>query len=86
MTNINKLKGRIVEKGYSMSSFSEAVHISRPALRRRLTGIASFRASEIETVCRLLDIPRRDLTTYFFVDSCPQNGNKCQKSSTKAAE
>ena len=72
MTNSNKLKGRITEKGFTLSSFAEAVHISRPCLRKRINGLADFKASEIETICDVLDIPHSEMCSYFFTVNVPK--------------
>lgn len=72
MTNTNKLKGRIVEKGYNLSSFSCAVKMSRPCLRHRLNGISEFKVSEIERICKLLDISCEELSEYFFINNVPK--------------
>ena len=66
MTNTSKLKGKIAEKGYTFSSFAEAVNISRPALRKKVNGTADFKVSEIECVCSVLDITRAEISDYFF--------------------
>lgn len=66
MTNTSKLKGKIAEKGYTFSSFADAVNISRPALRKRINGTADFKVSEIERVCSVLDIARAEISDYFF--------------------
>ena len=72
MTNTSKLKGRITEKGYNLTSFSEAVHISRPCLRKRINGLADFKASEIEKICEVLEISRSDMCSYFFTVNVPK--------------
>lgn len=66
MTNSNKLKGKIVENGYTLSSFSDAIPLSRMSLRRKLNGEADFRVSEIEKICSLLGIERSEISNYFF--------------------
>ena len=66
MTNSNKLKGKIVENGYTLSSFSDAISLSRMSLRRKLNGEADFRVSEIEKICLLLGIERSEISNYFF--------------------
>lgn len=71
MTNVNKLKGRIVEMGYNMSTFATAVNISRPCLRKRLTGESEFKAKEIEMICKVLDISQSDMLNYFFASTVP---------------
>ena len=72
MTNSLKLKGRITEKGFNLTSFAEAVHISRPALRKRINGQADFKASEIEKICAVLEISRSDMCSYFFTVDVPK--------------
>lgn len=66
MTNSKKLKGRIIEKGYTLSSFSDAIKMSRPCFRKRVNGESDFKSKEIEKICDLLDISRADMVEYFF--------------------
>ncbi len=72
MTNTSKLKGRIAEKGFTLSSLSEAVHISRPCVRKKINGTVDFKASEIERMCEVLEISKNDLCTYFFIADVPK--------------
>lgn len=73
MTNTSKLRGRMAEKGfYTLSAFSKAVNISRPCLRKRLSGLSDFRASEIERVCSVLDISQSEISHYFFTEDVPE--------------
>ena len=76
MTNSNKLKGRMVEMGYNISSFSEALHISRPCLRKKINGQSDFRVSEIEKVCSVLSIPTTEIGVYFFTIDVPKMETK----------
>lgn len=71
MTNENKLRGRMAEMGYNLTSLSEAISISRPALRKRLANTSDFRVSEIERVCDVLQIPKKDVSVYFFSPDVP---------------
>lgn len=66
MTNIPKLKGRIVEKGFTLTSFAEAMKMSRPTLRSRLNGNTEFRVNEIDLVKTILDISSAEIDLYFF--------------------
>jgi len=72
MTNTNKLKGRIVEKGYTLARFSDILGLSRPAFRKKINNAADFRSSEIERICALLDISRIDIADYFFAAYVPK--------------
>ena len=69
MTNTRKLKGKIVEKGYTLLSFAKAVEISPPVLRKRINGAADFRVSEIERVCAVLGIEKAEINDYFFASN-----------------
>lgn len=66
MVNANKLKGRIIEKGYNLTSFAEAVCISRPSLRNKISGKSEFKASEIMKISQVLGITTDAVPTYFF--------------------
>lgn len=72
MTNSSKLKGRIAEKGYTLSSLSEAVKMSRPCLRKKINGLTDFKVSEIEKVCSVLEIPHAEIDIYFFTVDVPK--------------
>ncbi|MBE6555771.1 MAG: DUF739 family protein [Ruminococcaceae bacterium] len=72
MTNTSKLKGRIAEKGHTLTSFSGAVGISRPCLRKRINGFADFKVSEIERICTVLNIAKAEIGDYFFVNEVPE--------------
>lgn len=71
MTNTPKLRGKIAEKGYTLSSFSDAMHITRPCMRNKINGVVDFKASEIEKCCVLLSIPFSEVEEYFFARNVP---------------
>ena len=66
MKNNLRLKGRIVEKGYTLSSFAEVLGLSRASLRNKMSGASSFRVSEVKKMCDLLDIEYSEVGNYFF--------------------
>lgn len=72
MTNTCKLKGRIIEKGYTLEKFAKQIDLSRPALRKRISNEVDFKVSEIEKIMSALDIPRTEVAEYFFVTSVPK--------------
>lgn len=61
-----KLRGKIVEKYGSQYKFAEALKISENSLSKKLTGKTQFRQGDIQTWCRLLDIPVEKAGLYFF--------------------
>lgn len=75
MVNEAKLRGRIVEKGFTLTSFAKELGMSRPTLRSKITGLVEFKASEIMLICKVLEIPFNEVGLYFFYAECPQNVN-----------
>lgn len=75
MVNEAKLRGRIVEMGYTLTSLAEKIGMSRQSLRAKIKGIVDFKASEIMAICEALEIPYSEVGLYFFYHECPQNGN-----------
>lgn len=67
MVNNNKLRGRIVEKGLSVGKVAEDIGLSASTLGRKLRGIADMTLREVEMLCHVLDIPKNEILTYFFV-------------------
>lgn len=66
MFNYSKLRGRMVEKGYSIKSLADKLPFSEWSLGMKLRGRFDFKQSEILAICRLLDIPSADIGLYFF--------------------
>ena len=75
MVNEAKLRGRIAEKGYTISSLADKIAMSRQSLRLKITNKVDFRASEIEVIREVLDIPYEEIQLYFFYHECPHYGN-----------
>lgn len=69
MTNINKLKGRIVECGMTMQSLAASTGISQSALYRRIAGEGKdFTLEEIQLISVALDMTIDDINQIFFAD------------------
>lgn len=73
MTNTNKLKGRIVEKGFTLSTFSDKIGLTRQGFRKKISGISDFKLNEIQRICAALEIQRDDICDYFFADYVPDS-------------
>ena len=63
--NSNKLKGRIVEFGYTQSELAEKLGLSATGFNNKLNGRTEFTASEISELSSILEIGNKD--EYFFV-------------------
>lgn len=66
MVNIQKLKGKIVEKYNTQSNFAKALGISSPSWTKRIRGIADFKCSEISKMIKLLDLTEEEVFLIFF--------------------
>ncbi len=65
MTNVNLLKGRIVECGYIQSDVAKLLGISPSSLNDKVCGKRGFRQDEIEKLSHILNI-EKELNKYFF--------------------
>lgn len=65
ITNINKLKGKIVEKGYSQERLSLATGINKSTLSRKLkTG--NFLIGEVVEISKILELSKEEIMNIFF--------------------
>lgn len=64
--DFSKLRGRIVEKYGSNTSFAEKIGISTVSLSHKLNGRTSFSADDITVIVEKLDINLNDIGEYFF--------------------
>lgn len=63
-----KLKGRMVEKGYSQEKLSSELNIALVTLNRKLNGVANFQWEELQKLIYLLEIKDDEIAEYFFAD------------------
>jgi hypothetical protein len=67
VVKINKLKGRIVEQGYSVASLADAVSIDRATLYRKIAGKGEkFTIREVAEIAKALQLNKEELNTIFF--------------------
>lgn len=64
----SKLKGRIVEKCDTQNNFSTKIGMSPQVLNKRLQGEVQFDSSEILRIAETLEIPKDEITEYFFTE------------------
>lgn len=53
---VNKLKGKIVEAGYSQRSLAKELGMSKNTLNSKVNGKIPFNTVEIELICKKLGI------------------------------
>ena len=68
MRTYGKLRERIKAFYQTIGNFATALNMSRSALSAKLNGLSAWTHSEIEEVCKLLNIPISSVCEYFFYD------------------
>ena len=67
MVNILKLKGKIVEKGFTIESFADAVHIHRGTMYRKMGANGeSFLIREMDAIVKTLELNSDEAVAIFF--------------------
>lgn len=67
-----KLRGRIVEKYGSLSSFTKAVGISNTAMSKKMNCKAGISQNDVALWCELLDIRDDEIGAYFYAQKVNQ--------------
>ena len=63
-----KLRGRMAEKGYTITSLAAVIGISRLTLAHRLDNRYPFNSREMKAISDYLDIPGEQMASYFFAE------------------
>lgn len=66
MVNINKLKGKMIEKFGSQKAFAKAAGISIGCLSYKMNGKRKITYSDVVEWSNLLGIEQKDIGAYFF--------------------
>ena len=62
----SKLLGRIREYGYTQEKLAKAIGIDASTLNSRLSNKSYFRQTEIDAICKVLDISNAEIGVYFY--------------------
>lgn len=66
MVNTNKLKAKIVEKGYTQEQLAREMGMTRATFARRMANAEEFDVGEIGIMIEVLDISEGELAPIFF--------------------
>lgn len=66
MLNVNKVKGRMAELGFTQKDVAEALGISQPTACQKLNRVRPIDLAEAEKLANLLDITNDQFREYFF--------------------
>lgn len=64
--NYSMLRGRIKEKLKNEYVLAKELECSKATLSKKLNNGTDFTQDEIEKVCRILEIDRKEIPSYFF--------------------
>ncbi len=68
MINVNKLKGKIVERGLNISEFSKDIGMNKSTFYRRLSEKGeTFSIKEVNKMCSVLNLTSEEATAIFFI-------------------
>ena len=68
MTNTNMLKKKIEESGYKLRFIANKLGITYQGFLKKINNETEFKASEIQTLCNLLNICLQDRESIFFAE------------------
>ena len=67
MVNIPKLKGRMVEKGFTQARLGKAIGVSLSTINQRFKqGGDAFTVGEVERIAMALQMSQQDVNEIFF--------------------
>lgn len=62
----NAIRGRLGALRMSVTKFAELMGISRNRAYAIVDGVRTYKSTEIEKACNILNIPSEDIPKYFF--------------------
>ncbi|MFA9376202.1 MAG: helix-turn-helix domain-containing protein [Lachnotalea sp.] len=67
MVNVNKLKGKIVENGLSISDLAEKMGVDKTTLYRKISGNGeSFSIKDVNLIAQVLKLNIYEINNIFF--------------------
>lgn len=66
MINVNKLKGKIVEQGFTLESVATAMSLHRSTMYRKLAGECSLTVHEADQLVGILHLSSNEALAIFF--------------------
>ncbi len=66
--NYSKLLGKIKECGFTHENLAVKIGIAHSTLSAKLNNRNAFTTKEIGAICKVLNIPKKDVGLYFFAE------------------
>ncbi len=67
MTNTNKLKAKIIEKGFTIKSFANELGISKSTLSQNINNKILFSQERIKEISKKLDLTPTEISDIFLM-------------------
>lgn len=64
--NYSKLKGKIVEKGLTLTDVANQIGLTIQSFSKKLNGEVDFKSTEIDNLMNILQISKKEIDIYFF--------------------
>lgn len=65
MLDVRKLKGKIIEKGFSINTLAKVSGIKKSTIYRRINS-GAFTIKEADLICKSLDLSEQEAMSIFF--------------------
>ena len=66
MTNTNKLKAKIIEKGYTITSLAKTLKTSKPTLSQKINNKIKFSQDNIREISKKLELQPEEIIDIFL--------------------
>lgn len=66
MVNVNKLKGKIIEKGYNVATLSKEIEMDKGTFYRKLNNDGDFSIKEADKIIDVLCLDLDEVRAIFF--------------------
>lgn len=66
MTDTLKLKGKIIEKGFTITSLAKHLGISKPTFSQKVNNKIRFSQDNIKDISKALELTSEEITTIFL--------------------
>ncbi len=66
MTNSLKLKGKIIENGFTITSFSKELNMSKPTLSQKINNKIKFSQENIRQISKKLNLTGEEIKEIFL--------------------
>jgi len=66
MTNSLKLKGKIIENGFTITSFSQELNMSKPTLSQKINNKIKFSQENIRQISKKLNLTGEEIKEIFL--------------------